>query len=403
VDDTKRRHLVTVWNPSYSADPMDAHLAVLSKSIHAYRNSEVGVKDVYVWWGKVRSRNRVQELPHAPLIKEVAEDLARGDSGRETHLYLTDYRSLYVGQVTQMVDAEVRDNDTGRVAEYMRTKECPSSPLPKGQLPPYSLDVDWWFKLNDIRPLVLDDTVSVVRELAQLRNLQYHNRPVSLYGGMVDLPLVVESEVDRSYFSRDERDHLSHRNWWVELDAQRGRGIAEIERDLRDNVLGEIAWSAFDPTTRAFIADGERLFRAHRKDPAFDFSGAILNFSKAIEVHFRSLVRAALAANPELNAVVTINNKSADLRQAEMPTLGQIAYLTRNDAVFRNILKALNGGNWLINEFLSTLGRLAPVRNEAAHDQRIDVHTAAVWRNALLGVGCPSVLVELAKVQRPGK
>jgi hypothetical protein len=382
---------------------MDAHLAVLLNAIQAHRNGEVAENDVYVWWGKVRSRNRVQELPHAHVIREIAQELASGGSNQETHLYLTDYRSLYVGQVTQMVDVEIRENEKGRIVEYMRTRQRPSSPLPKGQLPQYSLDVDWWFKLSDIRRLVLDDTVSVVRELALLKNTQYHNRPVSLYGGMVDLPLVVVSDEERSYFSADERDHLSQRNWWVELDAQRGRGIAEVERDLRDNVIGEAAWSAFDPTTRAFIADGERLFRAHRKDPAFDFSGAILNFAKAIEVHFRSLVRAALAADPELNAVVTINSKSADLRKVEMPTLGQIAYLMRNDAVFRNILKALKGSDWLINDFVSTLGKLAPVRNDAAHDQRIDVHTATEWRNGLLGVGCSSILVEFAKVQRPAK
>jgi hypothetical protein len=94
---------------------MDAHLAVLLNAIQAHRNGEVAENDVYVWWGKVRSRNRVQELPHAHVIREIAQELASGGSNQETHLYLTDYRSLYVGQVTQMVDVEIRENEKGRI------------------------------------------------------------------------------------------------------------------------------------------------------------------------------------------------------------------------------------------------------------------------------------------------
>jgi hypothetical protein len=40
----------------------------------------------------------------------------------------------------------------------------------------------------DIRRLVADDTPAVMEELKRLRNTRYHDRPVSLYGGMVDLP-----------------------------------------------------------------------------------------------------------------------------------------------------------------------------------------------------------------------
>jgi hypothetical protein len=394
----QQRHLVTVWNPSYSADPMDSHLAVLLKSIEDYRNADLSESEVYVWWAKVRSRNRVQDLPHDRLIKEVADSIP--DALREVHLYLTDYRSLYVGNISEMTPSDVRDRDAAHVADYIRRRARPETKLAKGEVPPYALRADWWFKLSDIRRIVLDDTVAVVSELSQLNNLQYHNKPVSLYGGIVDLPLIVTTNEQRSYFSAAERDFGSERKWWAELDAQRGRGIAEIERDLRDNVLGEATWAAFDPTARAFIADAERLFRAHRKDPAFDFSGVILNFAKAIEVHYRALIRSALAASPQLSSVVKIHNKDYDLRTQEPPALGQIAHLTKYDAVFRQILKTLKRGDWLATSFLSVLGRLAPVRNDAAHDERIDLPAATEWRNALLGVGCGSILVDLAQVER---
>jgi hypothetical protein len=34
-------------------------------------------------------------------------------------------------------------------------------------------------------------TIAVVEELKHLRNTRYADRPLSLYGGMVDLPLIV--------------------------------------------------------------------------------------------------------------------------------------------------------------------------------------------------------------------
>src|SRR5688572_25637625 len=114
-----QRHFVAVWNPSYSADPMDSHLAVLLEQIRKHREEAQPPDDVYVWWGKVRSRNRVEPLPHHALIAEVARGVLDANPP-EMHLYLTDYRSLYVGQVAAMEFDEVRDRDPGRVSQYMR-------------------------------------------------------------------------------------------------------------------------------------------------------------------------------------------------------------------------------------------------------------------------------------------
>ncbi len=378
---------------------MDSHLAVLLEAIREHRESGSSDESVYVWWAKVRSRNRVSDVPHNDLIAEIASKVAAHDAGSETHLYLTDYRSLYVGQVVALTSDDVRSAEPSRVAEYMKRRDPPAHKLAKGEVPPYQLAADWWFKLADIRRLVLDDTVAVVRELAVLQNTQYHGRPVSLYGGMVDLPLVVTRADGRRYFLPEDRDHLSSRKWWVELDAERGRGIAQVERDLRDNVLGEDAWQVFDPTARAFIADAERLFRNHRRDAAFDFSGVIVNFGKAVEVHFRWLVQSALLANPKLNSVVTVNDKPRDLRRGEMPSLGQFAYLIQHDPAFRAILSSLINGDWLMKAFLPYLGKLAPIRNKAAHDQRVDLATAQDWRDSLLGIGRYGLLEQLATVR----
>jgi hypothetical protein len=45
------RHLLGVWNPSYAADAMDAHLRLLLANIAALRDGRLPEEEVYVLWG----------------------------------------------------------------------------------------------------------------------------------------------------------------------------------------------------------------------------------------------------------------------------------------------------------------------------------------------------------------
>jgi hypothetical protein len=92
-------HLVTVWNPSYAQDAMDEHLAVLIDWAGRAQAGDADRDDIYVWWGKIRSPNRQGLLPHADAVTALDEQV---QAGTETHLYLTDYRSLYVAWVGEI-------------------------------------------------------------------------------------------------------------------------------------------------------------------------------------------------------------------------------------------------------------------------------------------------------------
>jgi len=157
-------HLLTVWNPSYTGDALDAHLSLLLEQVRRRDAGEVDDDDVYVWWGKIRSKNRDGRLPHHAQVLAL-DGQCRSDV--ETHLYLTDYRSLYVAEIGEVTDDDVRGTDQAE------------------KVPPYydGHAIDFWFQLWDIRRLVTDDTPAVIEELKRLRNTQYHDRPVSLYGG----------------------------------------------------------------------------------------------------------------------------------------------------------------------------------------------------------------------------
>jgi hypothetical protein len=99
------RHLLTVWNPSYADSIMDAHLEVLLDWAERHRDGNSEAEDRYVWWAKLKSPNRQQPLPHTSEILALQEQIERGE---ETHLYLTDYRSLYVGHLEEIDGTDFR-------------------------------------------------------------------------------------------------------------------------------------------------------------------------------------------------------------------------------------------------------------------------------------------------------
>ncbi|MEP7384751.1 MAG: hypothetical protein ABI910_23980, partial [Gemmatimonadota bacterium] len=154
------RHLLAVWNPSYDADALDAHVTLLLAHAREFRAGHRDEDDVYVWWGKLRSKYRQEPLPHLPEILALDGPL-QADGAPEHHLYLTDYRSLYVAHLAEVCADDVRLDD--EEAEH---------------IPPYytnsDLAADCWFRLWDIRRLVLDDTPAVIEQLRTLHNARYH-------------------------------------------------------------------------------------------------------------------------------------------------------------------------------------------------------------------------------------
>lgn len=225
---TDVHHLVSVWDPSRGPeDAMLASLRILLDARRRERDGDVSDDDVFVWWGKIRSPHRLQPLEQLPRILAL-DELLRGESGpdAEVHLYLTDYRSLYVGHVGEVTAEDVRDADAEYVPALYDGCAC-----------------DCWFRLMDIRRLVLNDTLAVIAELKKLRNVGYYDKTVSVYGGMTNLPLVVRRDDGERWFEPAVRDRLIDGRSWAEFDAEQV-GLGTVERDLRENHTGARGWHA---------------------------------------------------------------------------------------------------------------------------------------------------------------
>ena len=179
---------------------MEAHQRILRTAAEAWHAGKGDEDDVYVWWAKLRSADRLQPLPHLDDILAIGREQCGDEPDAETHLYLTDYRTLYVAHVAEITADDPRKDGAERA-------RIPAYYLADG------IAADFWFRLWDIRRLVQDDTESVIHALQQLRNVRYEGKPVSIYGGMVELPLIVTEPEPVAYFDEATRARGCWRGW----------------------------------------------------------------------------------------------------------------------------------------------------------------------------------------------
>ncbi len=339
--------------------------------------------DVYVWWGKVRSVNRQAPLPHLPEVLALDAQIDPDDpNAPEVQLYLTDYRSLYVAHV-----AAVKAGATF---------------VPDAQVPAYyaarGLNCDCWFQLWDIRQLVWDDTTAVATELAKLRNTRYNDRPVSIYGGVVDLPLMVTCADETQWFDEGTRARYAADRYWAEYDAEQ-RGVGEMQRELRLNRFGIAAWTALDAGVRRFIATAESTYRAHRDDMAYELSPVVVSLANAMEVQVNLLLRAVMRGAPADVRFTNIKGQTVDLAQHGSLTLGELARAIPETKARCDWLKAkLDGGDWFATSLPPIIAQLAEQRNDAAHGTGVARDVVTRVRERFVGVGSAGVLVQLAQV-----
>jgi len=174
-----------------------------------------------------------------------------------------------------------------------------------------------------------------------------------------------------------------------------------MERELRENVVGDVAWDALDPAARTFVATAESLFRLHRKDPAFDFSAVVIDLAKALELQTNLIVKRALASAPPVDRRVNIDGRTVDLSSRDAwLALGEAARaIGENESLNRTFKQRLHHGEWFASSLPAILRNVAELRNRAAHSDTLPVEDVRPLRNSLLGVGMPSILVDLARTK----
>lgn len=383
------KHLLTVWNPSYASDPMDEHLRLLLEWAGRARNGPAEQDDVYVWWAKIRSPNRRHEkLPHLDGIVALQEQI---EAERETHLYLTDYRSLYVALLDEITTDDVLSTDP---------EEADHAP---GYYAGKMIDV--WFRLTDVRRLVANDTPAVIEALKRLRNTRYFDRPVSLYGGIYELPLIVTRDRDEPWFG--DRGALTDGRLWAERDAALRGETERMGQELRDNLIGRPLWAVLEPGTAAFLASAEAVFRSRRDDPDFDFSTCAVEYAKAVELElnavlFGRITRLLARAAPSAREVMAEGTRLDLGRRVPHQSLGIVRNLILHEESLRKAVRAgfsQQDAAWILTVIPKALERLLTMRNPAAHSSALQRADILREREAVLGIGQDGLVAQLARAK----
>ncbi len=384
---TAPRHLLSVWNPSYAEDAMDQHLRVLLQGARRAERGEIDRDDVYVWWAKVRSPNRQQPLPHVSDVLALQQQI---DAETETHLYLTDYSSLYVADLAEVTADDVPGD----------------SPAEKDHMPSYYEEqlVDFWFRLWDIRRLTASDTPATIAELKKLRNTRYHDRPVSLYGGIVELPLILTRDDDMTFFQ--DLESLTEGRLWAQRDAELRGETERLRAELRASLFGRQIWDVLEAASRTFVTTAEAVFRARREDPDFDFTGPAVELTKAVETELNALVFPAIGrvvgGKRPAEREVRVDGRLLDLG-GRMPhqTLGAICGLLEREAIVKKALRTSlpHDAKWLEGQVPHLLVPILDLRNPAAHKDPVPFERIDRLRRDVLGIGCEGLLVRIARAK----
>jgi len=167
-----------------------------------------------------------------------------------------------------------------------------------------------------------------IRKLKRLNNNRYHDGPVSLYGGMVDLPLIVTRPDEVSWFR--DRDLLTDGQLWAER----------------------------EPELNAFLL------------PA---------------------LRTVCAGKPEADRSVLLDGRTLDLGQP-LPrrSLGaMLALLKKKPVLERGVRRAFSTADagWILGELSHALRRIVESRNPAAYGKKTSKDEASARRAEVMGIG----------------
>jgi hypothetical protein len=371
------RHFVSISSPARGSSTIDAHLAVLFDLAARHGGDAGDPLEIYVWWGGKRTSNGTPAPPDA-ISLDARKPLGDG----ETHLYLTDYRSLYVAHVTELSDDNILSSDRAHV---------PDCYLGEGNAP------DFWLKLRDLRRIVGDDLLAVVEELKRLRHPENGAGPFSLHESPPHLPMRVTRSDDEPLFDEKQRIYLTDGRLWAEFDAEVGRGIGPLERELRENLFGDAAWLALDPAVRTLIAAAEKRFREHRDDPAYDFAVVLDCFTRALEAQCNFILRRAVRRATAAARHARVGSRIVDLLSFRPLSLREMARAIRSERDLEIALRTgLDNGVWFTASLPEIMADLVEVRGPRSRGTRLDRETVTRWRSQLVGIGCTGILVELA-------
>ena len=385
--------LLILYNPYYQNNVIEAHLEVLKdKGLVAFGKVRSKLKD------KLKNQNLESANQNTELNLLRLQSLLKASNSGFLQLFLTDYASLYVAKVVDIV-ANLDENKIENLAENKAIDTAAKSY--ENIIPSYyrekNLNIDCFFIISDLREIVRDDFVAV-RDiyLANLTTPDFGAHTYALYGNAYTYPLAVMQKQHSWYFEGSQRHFLS---------LFKSHEFLRQKQTLIDYAFGEGYLYALHADSFDNVIYAELEFHANKHDRLYDFSGAILCYAKFFEVECYLFVRALvgfLASKDEgvLRLKFEANGKTYEFSHLlqKRAMLGAYAHIINKLKIHieRHTDDETKG---FCKRLPRQIAYIQSVRNPAAHSAFASFEDASTLRAKLIGVGTQSQLLSLVKIR----
>ena len=416
--------LLILYNPYYRKHAMQEHIQILKR-------------EGKVAFGKIDKLTTMRERA-SKNARELDALFQATTSENHIQLFLSDYANLFVAKVTRIItaksasisdtesstnaniDSSADSNMDSRAESSAQPTRQPLATLPQelaALAPSYytqeNLPVSAWFLIEDMRELVRDSFLEVrdnylanflvrrdVDMSVDVPERRDADAPESwhtfaIYGNAYVYPLIIKQKYPLDYFLDAPRyyDDIYESEEFLRIKSELCRYC--FDRRALDSMLGD---------TLNHIIYAEMEFQAHSDNPLYDFTSALVKYSKALEreLHaFACELFSYLAMNaPEiLDIAYEVQGRKHTLADifAHKPNYGTYRYLFENPLIKPLIENdAENGLSVFVYRALSMqIGKIAKVRNHGVHENPTNATNAQSFRAQILGVGTRGLIASL--------
>lgn len=356
--------LLILYNPYYQKDVIEQHLEIL------LQKGEVA-------FGKLDKLSTMKQDFEEDL-KAIYESTSEENP---LQLFLSDYANLFVAKVTKIST----QNLSSLAPNYYQEKK---------------LNVKDWFVIKDLRELVRDD-FKLVRDnfLANFTVPSAKNSTFALYGNNYVYPLIVKQKQEEDYFLGEKKHYL---------EVFQNEEYLKIKQELSFFGFEQKDINTMLTDTLHNVISAELDFRANKDNPLYDFSSAILKYSKSAEQEMRIvmglLVRFLAYFDKNILKATFISHKKFALGDIEKEKVGfgacKMILLKGN---IKSLIQSKLSED-LKRYFSYTMHKhidaIQKIRNESAHAAAPKHEDFKKLREYILGIGKESIIIELVRAKQ---
>lgn len=364
IIDQPIKNILSLYNPYYNANVIEQHIELLKQ------NSVVA-------FGKVRSKLRNYDNPHQVSLDNIYNNVS---IDKPMQLFLTDYSSIYVANVIEVVE------DTNiKVPTYYE-----------------ELDVEHWFIFDDLRVIIHKD-FEVVRDsiLSNFKAVDFNNSTYAIYGNSYVYPMEVTMKKEVNYFKKSEKEFKYYLNIFKTQEE------LDIQKTLIDFSFGTKRFYNFTPNTQDNIISAELEFMQNRDNLLYDFSSIVLKYSKAVEFELYRFMKVLISFIIEKDEYIStfkyqINRREFDITNIlyEKPNYGTYLFLLKSHEIKDVIKQYIYHGallNFMFNTIPFNIKTVQDIRNESIHGSPASYAKCKELREEVIGIGKNSIIAQLDK------